>query len=187
MAPGSKIDSFQFPLKFIWVVTWRLLEIQSWNFQDFHILLMQTSGPSFIKNCEGHLGTFGPVNKYGMTLFLTSTIEVFKMHSFLFIFHCEMNCITFIHISSALMSLIILKTIVVSFSCCLYKVPFVFKYKYYSLHHVCFKKQYFLILTKVFFIGGGEKFVEFTWKRRVVFLDVILHHITDFMFAPCFM
>ena len=59
---SSKIDSFQFLLKFIWAVTWRLLKIQSWNFQDFHILLMQTPGPNIIKIYEGNLVTFGQVN-----------------------------------------------------------------------------------------------------------------------------
>ena len=62
LAPGSKIDNFQFLLKFIWAVTWRLLKIQSWNFQDFHILLMQTPGPNIIKIYEGNLVTFGQVN-----------------------------------------------------------------------------------------------------------------------------
>ena len=62
MAPGSNIDSFQFLLKFIWAITWRLLRIQNWNFQDFHILHMQTPGPNIIKICEGNLGTFGQID-----------------------------------------------------------------------------------------------------------------------------
>ena len=72
MAPGSKIDSFQFLLKFMWAVTWRLLKIQSWNFQDFYILLMQTSGPNIIKIVKV---TWGPLVK----LIWIDPIRLFRM------------------------------------------------------------------------------------------------------------
>ena len=61
-----KNGSFSFLQKFLWGVSWKLLEIESWNFQEFHILLMQAPNPNFITIWEGHLGKYLKIDHFYM-------------------------------------------------------------------------------------------------------------------------
>ena len=61
-----KNGSFPFLQKFLWGVSRKLLEIHSWNFQEFHILLMQAPNPNFINIWKGHLGKYLKIGHFYM-------------------------------------------------------------------------------------------------------------------------
>ena len=97
-----------------------------------------------------------------------------------------MNYIMPIYISSAMTSTIILK-ITALFCFCL--VPYInslkvfLKYKYYSLHRICFKKQYFLFLTKIFLCVEEKTLPNLLEKIEYYFLSYSLSYHRLYVFS----